>query len=165
MSGRSAKSSPTSEHTAAPRPSYKGLRPASARATAAARGSSKKTNTRCEVTLRRALWAAGCRYRKNSSDLPGRPDIVFVGARLAVFCDGDFWHGRDWETRRQKLSRGTNSAYWLAKIERNIERDQQNTRRLGEMGWTVLRFWESQIRSDLAGVVRTVLLNARPRSA
>ena len=67
---------------------------------------------------------------------------------MAVFCDGDFWHGRDWETRRQKLSRGTNSEYWLAKVQRNIERDQQNTRQLQAMGWTVLRFWESQIRSD-----------------
>jgi DNA mismatch endonuclease (patch repair protein) len=89
--------------------------------------------------------------------LPGRPDVVFSGARLAVFCDGDFWHGRDWASRRQKLGQGTNSAYWLAKIQRNMERDRQNTRRLQEMGWTVLRFWESQIRSDPTGVTRTVL--------
>jgi DNA mismatch endonuclease (patch repair protein) len=131
----------------------------------AARGSSKKTNTRCEVTLRRALWAAGCRYRKNVPDLPGRPDIALLGARIAVFCDGDFWHGRDWETRRQKLGRGTNSAYWLAKIQGNIERDQRNTRRLQELGWTVLRFWESQIRSDPATVVRAVLEAYRLREA
>src|SRR6478672_1465494 len=88
------------------RPSYKGLRPASPRASAAARGSSKKADTRCELMLRRSLWVAGCRYRKNVPELPGRPDIVFPGAKVAVFCDGDFWHGRDWETRRQKLSRG-----------------------------------------------------------
>src|SRR6266446_6323651 len=119
MSGRSELPSP--ERPVAPRPSYKGLRPASAHATMAARGSSKKTNTRCEVALRRALWAAGFRYRKNVSDLPGRPDIVFLRARIAVFCDGDFWHGRDWESRRQKLGRGTNSAYWLAKIQANID--------------------------------------------
>jgi DNA mismatch endonuclease, patch repair protein len=137
-------------------PSYKGLRPGSAKATLAARGSSKKTGTRCEVMLRGNLWAAGCRYRKNVSELPGRPDIVFLGAKVAVFCDGDFWHGRDWETRRQKLDRGTNSGYWLAKIQRNIERDQQNNRRLEEMGWTVLRFWESQIQSYPSEVVRTV---------
>jgi DNA mismatch endonuclease (patch repair protein) len=141
---------------AAPRVSYKGLRPASARATLAARGSSKKTGTRCEVMLRRALWAAGCRYRKNVSELPGRPDVVFLGAKVAVFCDGDFWHGRDWEIRRQKLDRGTNPGYWLAKIQRNMERDQQNNRRLEEMGWIVLRFWESQIGSDLSRVVWTV---------
>ena len=139
------------------RSSYKGLLPASARATAAARGSSKKTDTRCEVALRKALWAAGCRYRKNVSDLPGRPDVVFPGARLAVFCDGDFWHGRDWDERRRKLGRGTNSEYWLAKIQRNIDRDRENDRLLRERGWTVLRFWESRIRSDLHGIVRTTL--------
>ena len=139
------------------RPSYKGLSPASPKATLAARGSSKKTDTQCEVMLRQSLWAAGCRYRKNVPGLPGRPDVAFLGPKVAVFCDGDFWHGRDWESRRQKLSRGNNSAYWLAKIQRNIERDRENDRRLQEMGWTVLRFWESQVRSDLAGAVRSVL--------
>ena len=157
MSGAPSEAPRGLKSSEALRPSYKGLSPASARASVAARGSSKKTDTRCEVTLRRTLWAAGCRYRKNVAELPGRPDIVFAGARLAVFCDGDFWHGRDWESRRQKLGRGTNSEYWLAKIQRNMERDRQNTGRLQEMGWTVLRFWESQIRSDLAGVARTVL--------
>jgi DNA mismatch endonuclease, patch repair protein len=156
MSGVPSDVPPQPKSPAALRPSYKGLRPASAQATAAARGSSKKTDTRCEVTLRRTLWAAGCRYRKNVPDLPGRPDIVFHGPKVAVFCDGDFWHGRDWETRCQKLGSGTNSAYWLAKIQRNMERDRQNTRRLQEMGWTVLHFWESQIRSDPAGVARIV---------
>lgn len=139
------------------RPSYKGRKPASAQASAAARGSSRKTDTKCELLLRRALWAAGCRYRKDLSTLPGRPDIVFPKARLAIFCDGDFWHGRDWESRRQKLSRGTNSDYWLAKIQRNIERDRQNTLQLKEMGWTVLRMWESEIRADLPGLVRRVI--------
>jgi DNA mismatch endonuclease, patch repair protein len=142
---------------AAPRPSFKGLRPASPRATVAARGSSKKTDTHCEVMLRRALWAKGCRYRKNLPDLPGRPDVVFPGPKVAVFCDGDFWHGRDWESRRQKLGRVNNSAYWLAKIQRNMERDRLNTSRLQEMGWIVLRLWESQIRSDPAGTAQTVV--------
>jgi DNA mismatch endonuclease (patch repair protein) len=145
------------------RVSYDGLQPASLNATQAARGSSKKTDTRCELALRRALWLAGCRYRKHLPGLPGRPDIAFPGAKLAVFCDGDFWHGRDWESRRRKLRRGTNAEYWLAKIERNIERDLQNTGRLQEMGWTVLRFWESQIRSDLATVTRAVLAALRSR--
>ena len=157
MSGAPSEAPPGRESSEAPRPSYKGLSPASAKASVAARGSSKKTDTRCERTLCRTLWAAGCRYRKNVAQLPGRPDIVFSGARLAVFCDGDFWHGRDWESRRQKLSRGTNSEYWLAKIQRNMERDRQNTRCLQEMGWIVLRFWESQIRSDCVGVARVVL--------
>jgi G:T-mismatch repair DNA endonuclease (very short patch repair protein) len=90
---------------------------------------------------------------------------VFLGARLCVFCDGDFWHGRDWEVRQQKLRRGSNSDYWLAKIQRNMERDRQNTQRLQETGWTVLRFWESEIQSDLAGVVRRVLEALRGQKA
>jgi DNA mismatch endonuclease (patch repair protein) len=151
------------ESPAAPRPSYKGLRPASIRATAAARGSSKKTDTRCEVKLRRTLWAAGCRYRKNVSGLPGRPDVAFPGAKLVVFVDGDFWHGRDWEARQEKLSRGTNPGYWLAKIQRNMERDQQNTERLQEMGWTVLRFWESEVHSHPDAVTRRVQQALRER--
>lgn len=145
--------------------SYKGLQPASSRASAAARGSSKKADTRCEVKLRRELWAAGCRYRKNVPELPGHPDLVFARARVAVFCDGDFWHGREWESRRQKLRAGTNSDYWLAKIQRNIERDAQNTLRLQEMGWTVLRFWESEIGTDSEQVVQVILETLRGKNA
>ncbi len=136
--------------------SYKGRRPASARASAAARGSSKKVDTKCELLLRRSLWAAGYRFLKNVSRLPGHPDIVFPKWKVAVFCDGDFWHGRDWESRRQKLGSGTNSDYWLAKIQRNMERDSQNTFHLQEMGWTVLRFWESEIRGDPSAVAQRV---------
>jgi DNA mismatch endonuclease (patch repair protein) len=88
--------------------------------------------------------------------LPGRPDVVFPGARVAVFVDGDFWHGRDWEARREKLSRGNNPGYWVAKIRRNIERDQEKTRHLQEQGWTVLRLWESEVQADLDGAVRRV---------
>jgi DNA mismatch endonuclease, patch repair protein len=130
------------------RPSYKGRQPASKRASAAARGSSKKTDTRCELLLRRTLWAAGARYRKNVKELPGRPDVVFSRAKLVVFCDGDFWHGRNWDSRRQKLVQGTNPDYWISKIERNIERDRLNTSKLEEMGWIVLRLWETEIRSN-----------------
>lgn len=154
---------PPQPKPSSPRPDYRGLRSASVRATVAARGSSKKTDTRCELMLRRTLWARGCRYRKNVPDLPGRPDVVFLGAKVAVFCDGDFWHGRDWEARKQKLSRGANADYWLAKIQGNIERDRQNTRRLQSMGWTVLRFWESQIRSDVNQVAHLIAETLRPR--
>lgn len=145
------------ETLAPPPPSYKGRKPASAQASAAARGSSRKTDTKCELLLRRALWANGCRYRKDVGTLPGRPDIVFPKARLAIFCDGDFWHGRDWESRRQKLSRGNNADYWLAKIQRNMDRDRRNTRQLRELGWTVLRLWESEIRADPQSLARKVI--------
>jgi DNA mismatch endonuclease, patch repair protein len=145
--------------------SFQGLRSASGKASVAARGSSKKTGTRCELLLRQALWAKGCRYRKNVKDLPGCPDIVFLGARVAIFCDGEFWHGREWEARRQKLGRGHNPAYWLGKIQRNIERDWQNTQELLERGWTVLHVWESEIRSDPERVAREVLAILRGKAS
>lgn len=129
-------------------PSYAGLRPASGRSSKAARGSSKKSDTKCEVLLRSALFRAGCRFRKNVAALPGKPDIVFAGPRLVVFCDGDFWHGRDWGTRKRKLAAGANPRYWQAKIERNMERDRDRTRQLEALGWTVLRVWETDILRD-----------------
>lgn len=147
----------TTNSTAAHAPSYKGLRPASERASAAARGSSRKSDTRCEVKLRSVLWRAGARFRKDVRSLPGRPDIVFPGLRLAVFCDGDFWHGKDWEERRRKLARGSNPSYWIAKIERNRERDRETTRNLEAAGWTVLRFWESDILRDTTAVAEEIL--------
>lgn len=85
------------------------------------------------------------RYRLHVPDLPGRPDIVFPRQQLAVFCDGDFWHGRDLQRRLEKLSRGHNSAYWTTKIQRNVERDRQNTSALEAAGWKVIRFWETDV--------------------
>lgn len=138
-------------------PSYKGRRPASARASAAARGASRKTDTRCEVKLRSLLWRAGARFRKDVGALPGRPDIVFARAQLAVFCDGDFWHGKDWSRRRKKLARGTNAPYWVAKIEANRTRDRRHTAQLEASGWTVLRVWESAIHEAPVAVAREIL--------
>ena len=146
-----------SDAVASRAPSYKGLEPASPAASAAARGSSRKADTRCEVRVRSLLWRAGARFRKNVKTLPGKPDIVFPGPRLAVFCDGDFWHGKDWDERRRRLAKGTNAPYWIAKIERNRERDRHNTRRLESAGWTVLRFWESEIHGDPAAVAEEIL--------
>src|SRR5271166_5592080 len=102
-------------------PSFKGLHPASVKASAAARGASAKTNTRCELVLRRELWRRGLRYRLHPPGLPGRPDIVFTKQRVVVFCDGDFWHGRDLEKRLADLAAGHNATYWLAKVQRNVE--------------------------------------------
>ncbi|HEY6321583.1 MAG TPA: very short patch repair endonuclease [Thermoanaerobaculia bacterium] len=151
-------------------PSFKGRHPTSARASAAARGASRKTDTRCEVTLRSLLWRAGARFRKDVPSLPGRPDIVFPRARLVVFCDGDFWHGKDWSSRRRKLARGVNASYWVGKIEANRARDRRQTAQLEDSGWTVLRVWESAIQAaprvvacDILGVLRT--LTGRPSGA
>ena len=135
---------------------YKGRKPASPQASATGRANSRKSNTQCEIVLRQELWAAGHRYRKNVSNLPGHPDIVFLRARVAVFVDGDFWHGRDWEGRRRKLQAGSNPDYWIAKIQRNIERDHEITSHLKSMGWIVLRFWESEIRSAPSEVVQKI---------
>jgi DNA mismatch endonuclease (patch repair protein) len=133
-------------------PSFGGLRPASAKAATAARGASRKTGTRCELVLRRELWRRGLRYRVNYPGLPGRPDIVFVKQRVAVFCDGDFWHGRDLESRLTKLSRGHNATYWVAKVQRNVERDHAVGSALDSAGWVVLRFWETDVLRDTCAV-------------
>jgi DNA mismatch endonuclease (patch repair protein) len=90
----------------------------------------------------------GLRYRKNCGELPGKPDLVFFRARVAVFCDGDFWHGRDWILRKAKLEGGTNARYWIAKIASNVERDARNTAALQVAGWLVIRLWETDIRRD-----------------
>lgn len=140
-------------------PSYAGLSPASARAKVAARGSSKKAGTRCELALRRILWAKGLRYRLNAPKLTGKPDIVFLQPKIAVFCDGDFWHGRDLEARLQRLAAGHNAPYWLAKIRANVERDGANTEKLIARGWRVLRLWETDIlRQPDAAAARVVAL-------
>lgn len=128
-------------------PSYKGLKPAS-EAASRVKSRNRRVDTLHEVLLRSHLWRLGLRFRKNVTTLPGKPDIVFPGAKVAVFCDGDFWHGRDWQSRQEKLSRGTNSAYWLAKIASNIERDARNTALLKRAGWRVIRLWETDVKRD-----------------
>ena len=118
-------------------PSFAGRSPASDRAHCAAQGASKKKDTKCELELRRALWADGLRYRTCVPGLAGRPDIVFPRERVAVFCDGDFWHGRDLEARLTRLAGGHNAPYWVEKIRTNVLRDRATTRRLRAEGWTV----------------------------
>lgn len=128
-------------------PSYKGLKPAS-EAASRVKSANRRQDTLHEVLLRRHLWRLGLRFRKNVTTLPGKPDIVFPSVKVAVFCDGDFWHGRDWESRQEKLRRGTNASYWLAKIGSNIERDARNTALLKKAGWSVIRLWETDVKRD-----------------
>ena len=139
------------------RVSYKNFIPASERASAAGRGASRKSDTTLELRLRRTLWKHGLRYRKNVQELPGKPDIVFKRAQVVVFCDGNFWHGKNWNERKIKLKKGSNPKYWVAKIERNMERDVENNKALQENGWTVLRFWESEINKNIDKVVNIVV--------
>ena len=138
-------------------PSFKGLQPASAQASRTARAGSKKANTRCELILRRALWRQGCRFRVDVKSLPGRPDLVFTKAKVAIFCDGDFWHGKDWPSRKARLAKGNNPEYWIGKIQRNMERDLAVSAELRNLGFIVLRFWESEIRKDLDSVCELIL--------
>ena len=137
---------------------YNELRPASAAASRAAQGSSRKRDTTPELLLRRALWRAGHRgYRVDVRTLPGRPDIVFHRARVAIFCDGDFWHGRDLPQRLASLGAGHNAAYWVSKIQNNVARDRRHDAALTADRWQVLRFWESAITRDVAALVAQIL--------
>ena len=144
----------TEEMTEAP--SFKGLAPGSP-AQSRAKRSNRARDTKPELLVRRELWARGARYRLLPPDLPGRPDIVFLRARVAVFCDGDFWHGHDWPQISEKLANGHNGSYWRAKIAYNIERDLRINQELEQHGWLVLRYWESAIKASPSLVAAAVL--------
>lgn len=99
--------------------------------------------TSIEVLLRKALWSKGYRYRKNYKKLPGTPDIAITKHRIAIFCDSEFFHGYNWEAKKQKL--GNNRDYWVKKIERNKERDRENDLKLIAMDWIPVHFWGEEI--------------------
>lgn len=116
-------------------------------------------DTKPEMLLRKELWRHKLRYRVNYKELPGKPDIVFTKYHVAIFCDGDFWHGHNWAIRglgslEEELK--SYSEFWRNKILRNVERDNEINRQLHSLGWIVIRFWESDIYSDLEGCVKTV---------
>ncbi len=113
----------------------------------------RSKDTSIEIRLRKAVWHEGIRYRKNYNKLPGKPDIAITKYRIAIFCDSTFFHGRDFETRKKP---STNREYWDAKIRRNIERDRENDRIIRAMGWTVLRFWDTEINKNLEGCLQTI---------
>ena len=114
----------------------------------------KSRDTKIEVSLRKALWHRGVRYRKYMKLFNCHPDIVITKYKIAVFCDGDFWHGKTFE----RYDVHTNADFWHEKIKRNVERDLENTIELRDNGWTVLRFWESDIKKNLNRCVERVLL-------
>ena len=144
-------------------PTYDGFEPASAKASASMRRV-RGRDTSLELALRRALWKRGLRYRLHVASLPGTPDIVFPTERIAVFCDGDFWHGRDWPSRRDKLARGSNPDYWIPKIKANRRRDRRVDRLLAALQWRGVRVWESEMRREperVANRIARVLARAR----
>ena len=105
----------------------------------------KNKDTRIEVILRKALWKKGYRYRKNDVRLPGKPDIVLTKYKIAIFCDSEFFHGKDWEVLRPQLERGKNADFWIDKISKNRQRDEEVNKQLQYLGWTVIRFWGKDI--------------------
>jgi DNA mismatch endonuclease (patch repair protein) len=111
-------------------------------------------NTKPELAFRKALYAAGYRYRIDYKKLIGKPDIALSKYKTVIFIDGDYWHGKDWETRKPKIK--TNRKFWIAKFERNIQRDKEVNLALKEKGYTVFRFWESEIKKDLEQCLQKV---------
>lgn len=106
----------------------------------------KNKDSKIELILRKALWNRGLRYRKNYKDLPGKPDIVLTKHKIAVFCDSEYFHGKDWDSLLPRLQRGNNPEFWIRKISGNIERDRMVNRKLTDMGWRVVRFWGNDIK-------------------
>lgn len=106
----------------------------------------KGKDTSIEVKLRKLLWHKGFRYRKNYKSLPGSPDIVLTKYKIVIFCDGEFFHGKNWEELREHLKNSNNSQFWISKIARNIDRDDEVNKQLNALGWTVLRFWGEDIK-------------------
>ncbi len=115
----------------------------------------RSKNTKPEVILRKKLWSVGIRYRINVDSLPGRPDIVIKKARLIVFVDGEFWHGYNWEEKKKKIK--SNRGFWIPKIERNMQRDSENNKKLKQLGYKVFRFWEHQIKANIEGSANKVI--------
>lgn len=107
----------------------------------------KSSGSKIEVMLMKELWSRGLRYRKNVKSVIGKPDIAFIGRKVAVFCDSEFWHGYNWNERKSDFK--SNQEFWIPKIERNMQRDIEVTKRLEADGWTVLRFWGNDIKKHL----------------
>lgn len=108
----------------------------------------KNKDSQIELLLRKELWNRGLRYRKNVNRVYGKPDIAFMGKKIAVFVDSEFWHGFDWETKKNEIK--SNREFWINKIERNMERDTEVNEYLLRAGWIVLRFWGNDIKKDVS---------------
>lgn len=113
-------------------------------------------DTKIEVLLRKALWAKGYRYRKNYKLLPGTPDIVLTKQKIAIFCDGEFFHGKEWDVLEGRLKKGKNAEFWIGKIKRNMARDDEVNKSLVFLGWTVIRFWGDDIKNNIDECVKTI---------
>lgn len=117
----------------------------------------RSKDTSIELILRKALWHRGIRYRKNYKNLPGTPDIAITKHRIAIFCDSEFFHGKDWEKLKLRLENGNNSTYWIKKITRNRERDDEVEKALRFREWTVLRFWGEDIKKHTEECIQVIM--------
>lgn len=115
----------------------------------------KSKNTASEIIFTKELWKRGVRYRRNYKELPGKPDVAITKYKIAVFIDGEFWHGYKWEEKKNKIA--ANREYWIEKIEKNIKRDLKNNETLRELGWSVIRFWEKEIKSNVENCVNQII--------
>ena len=113
-------------------------------------------DTSIELLLRKALWHKGYRYRKNYKALPGSPDIVLTKYKIAIFCDSEFFHGKDWDILKLRLEKGKNPDFWIKKIERNRNRDYENDKKLLFLGYTVLHFWGQDISKHTDECLQTI---------
>ncbi len=115
----------------------------------------KSKGSKIEIILGKALWKSGLRYRKNVKDIFGKPDFAFKKYKVAVFCDSEFWHGKDWNEKKSEIK--SNREFWYNKIERNIERDKEVNIKLNEEGWIVIRFWEKEIINKIDDCIQKVM--------
>ena len=122
----------------------------------------KNKDSKIEILLRKELWNRGLRYRKNVKKILGKPDLAFIGKKIAIFCDSEFWHGYDWENRKKDFK--SHQDFWIPKIERNIARDKEVTVMLQQQGWIVLRFWGKEIQSDVSRCADIIEASLRERS-
>lgn len=114
----------------------------------------KGIGTTPELIFQKALKAVRIRCSKNNKKLPGKPDIVIPQHKIAIFLDGEFWHGYQWDKKRSKIK--ANRGYWIPKIEKNISRDKQNKKKLKEAGWKVVRFWQHQVNKDISECIKKI---------
>lgn len=114
-------------------------------------------NTKPELAFRKALYAAGYRYRIDHKKLIGKPDILLQKYKTAIFIDGEYWHGHNWSARKPKVK--TNREFWIAKIERNMQRDREVNTELQRLGYTIFRFWETEIKKELDTCLQKVIVH------
>lgn len=116
----------------------------------------KSKDTSIELKLRKELWRRGYRYRKNYTELPGKPDIVLTKYKIAIFCDSEFFHGKDWEVLKPQLEKGKNADFWIKKISKNQQHDDGINKQLQFLGWTVIRFWGKDIMNKTDECVQVI---------